>query len=200
MKASSQKCELNDYILKHIDFKAHQLLDKPGFTADDLEDIKQELILALWQSLPKYDPARASYNTYMIRVVEGQICKLLRYPKIKKRDYRQEGGSLHEEVPHAPEEGALRVNTIKQNDLDRHRGVSRRSEVQLQDLRVDLNLALADLPADLRRVAELLKFQSFEQAAAQLQISRSTLYCYQLARLRLALKIKGLDEYFFPDR
>lgn len=56
MGADSSRRALDVYAEACIKHKAFQLVGQAGFTADDLEDIEQDLRLHLFEQLEKYDP------------------------------------------------------------------------------------------------------------------------------------------------
>ena len=62
-----------------IRHKASKMIGKCGLTYDDCEDLEQELYLDLLLRLAKFDPDKASLNTFMARVVDHQVSKILRH-------------------------------------------------------------------------------------------------------------------------
>ena len=44
----------------------------------DREDLEQEALVAVWKSLPNYDPLRASLRTFAERVVATRFVSLMR--------------------------------------------------------------------------------------------------------------------------
>lgn len=51
----------------------------------DWEDIAQELRLALWLNLPKFQPGKASERTFANRIMENKIKDLAKFTNRKKR-------------------------------------------------------------------------------------------------------------------
>ena len=118
MDTHPKRSEPNDYALKLIHHKALQLVGKAGYTQNDLADIRQDLIATLLKRLPKFDPAKATYNTFVARVVERKICNLLRDRQAEMRDHRREECSLNDQVDAGEYESVERLATISQDDQD----------------------------------------------------------------------------------
>ena len=194
MKTSKQ-ASLDDYAKKTIFHKARRLAGKHGFKKADLEDLMQELALDLWERLPKYDPGKGAFATFVTRLIERKISNLIRHRCQAIRDFRREAGSLNE-IHEEPlgDLGEL-SRSLGQEDLDRHKGVETRPEAERMDLRLDISMALAGLPPHLKALAKLLSAHSISEAARLLGVPRSTLYQKGIAPLRAIFKEKGLEAY-----
>jgi len=118
METNAKRCELTDYALELVHHKAWQLVGKAGYTQDDVDDIKQDLIVDLLERLPQFDPAKATYNTFVARLVERKISNLLRDRQAEMRDHRREVCSLNEEIDTGEDEPVQRLTTISQDDQD----------------------------------------------------------------------------------
>ena len=181
---------INDYAQTLIHHQARQLVGQAGYTEDDVEELEQEMRLDLLKRLPKFNPQRATYNTFVARLVERRVCNLIRHRTQKIRDYRREECSLNEVVEpsgHDNKKVEL-VETITQDEYDLRSGRYNRPAAQRLDLQVDVSIVLAKLPPDLQELAELLKSMSITEAARKLGIPRSKLYSSHLVRLRQALE------------
>src|SRR5262249_17337721 len=150
---------------------------RAGFTAHDVRDIEQELLLRLLQSLPQFDPEQAHINVFITTVVGRSVAMLLRERRAKKR-----GAG----VPSLDAPAAHRQPT--EPPAHRDSGADR------IDLLTDLAAVLAALPADLRDLAERLKVQTVSQAARDLNVPRTTLL-RQVERLRRCFEDAGLRIY-----
>jgi len=195
MQANRKQHELSDYAFELIYHKARQLVGKAGFTWDDVEDIEQELALDLLERLAKFDPAKATYNTFVARIVERKISKLIRHRMQEMRDYRREDGSLNDPIDNGRGETSERLQTISQDEHDRRTGRHTRPAAERMDLQIDVSGVLAELPPELRRAAELLMTMTVAQAARALGIPRSTFYDTHLAKLREVFEARGLRDY-----
>ena len=190
MEGSKQN-GLNDYAREVIRHKARQLIGKYGFTPDDYDDIRQEMALDLLTRLTKFDPARASVNTFVARVVDRRISTLIRHRQQEKRDYRREAWSLDEPVNNEDCAGATRGELLGQDECDLRAGKQTRPESERVDLSLDLSIAISELPPDLKHLAELLLTHTITQAAQELGVPRSTLYEKGIARLAEDVRGQG---------
>jgi len=194
MDANHNPKELTDYAKETILHKARQLIGKAGFTQHDLDDLMQELTLDLLERLPKFDPNKAAHTTFVARVIERKISKLIRHRKQWKRDYRRETNSLSESVE--TEFGSVeRAQTISQDEYDRNIGRHGRTEADRLDMRLDVSLAISQLPPDLKPMAERLLTHSITEVAREFGISRGHFYEVAVARLRAIFEDKGLGDY-----
>jgi len=186
---------LNDYALEVVHYKARKLVGTAGFREDDVEDIKQDLIVDLLERLPKLDPAVAKYETFVTRVVERKLCNMIRDRTTEVRDFRREQCSLNEDIDVGEDEPRQRVVTISQDDVDLRTGKHSRPEEERRDLQLDLAEAIASLPVELRKAAEMLMAMPITDVARELGVPRSTFYDNHLARIRQAFEAHGLGDY-----
>jgi RNA polymerase sigma factor (sigma-70 family) len=159
--------------------KVRLLVNRAGFNKEDRQDLEQELILRLLQSLDVFDPEQAHPNVFITTVIERAVAMILRERRAKKRD----GG-----IVRSLEQGQTRDGKIPE-PFDH-----RPSDQDAFDLATDLAEALARLPDDLRALAERLKTQSLSQAARDLGVPRTTLQ-RQVQRLRQCFEDAGLRIY-----
>ncbi|GIW56683.1 MAG: hypothetical protein KatS3mg082_3087 [Nitrospiraceae bacterium] len=159
--------------------KIKQLVGRAGFTRQDREDLEQELILRLLQSLHLFDPEQAHRNVFVTTVIERAVAMILRERLARKRN----GGTV-QSLDHAHEKAGDATEPVD----------PRRSHEEQINLATDLAEVLAKLPHDLRALAERLKTQSLSQAAREMGIPRSTLQ-RQVQRLRRCFEDAGLRIY-----
>jgi len=76
---------LTAYARSLIKFKARQLSRKPGFSYSDEEDVAQDLTAHLLAQAHRFDPKRASVDTFADRVICSAIRMLLRDRHRQKR-------------------------------------------------------------------------------------------------------------------
>src|SRR4029450_4658633 len=69
----------------YIRRKAHQLIGKAGYTRSDRSDIEQELSLALYERLPRFDSSIAPWPAFVVTVVTRFAATLLAARRTKKR-------------------------------------------------------------------------------------------------------------------
>jgi RNA polymerase sigma-70 factor (ECF subfamily) len=159
--------------------KARLLVGRAGFTAQDVQDIEQELLLRLLKSLDRFDPGQAHVNVFIATVVERSVAMLLRGRRARKRD-----AAVHS----LDAQGADGGPAEPPDHRDGSRGAER------FDLASDLAEVLRVLPEGLRHLAERLKVQTVSQAARDLKIPRTTLL-RQVGRLRRYFEDGGLRIY-----
>ena len=196
MDANQKRYELSSYARTCIHHKARQLIGKAGYTEDDLEDIEQDLTLDLLARLPRFDPAKAALNTFVARCVDHKVSQLLRHRQTERRDHRREACSLHDEIDVGEEEPQQRLSAISQDEHDLRTGKYSRPAGERADLQLDVATVLADLPPELREIAEMLVTMSVAEVARKMGIPYSTFYETHLAKLRETFKAKGLGDYF----
>ena len=69
---------LDNYALQLIRRKARKLIKKNCFSRSDLEDIEQELTLAVLERWDRYDPAKMQPHSFVTMVVDHKAIDLLR--------------------------------------------------------------------------------------------------------------------------
>ena len=192
MDTNKKQYVINDYVEELIHHKARQLIGTAGFTRDDVEDLEQEMRLDLLERLPKFDPNKATYNTFMSRLVERKISNLIRHRTQEIRDFRCEEGSVHD-VVECGDKKVECIETVTQDEQDFRLGRHIHSTKAHQDLKLDISLVLSTLTPELRKLAELLKTMSITEVARKLGIPRSTLYD-RITRLRGIFEDMGLSK------
>jgi RNA polymerase sigma-70 factor (ECF subfamily) len=167
---------LGDFARDLIRRKARQLARHAGPHHHDPEDVEQELTLRLLRAMPRYDPARGHVHAFVTAVVERAAAGLLRRCRAKKRGA---GPVRSLDAPAAAE--------------PTDRGDAGRAADRV-GLAADLAAVLAELPADLRGLAERLTRQTLSEVARQDGVPRSTLQ-RRVDRLRRRFEDAGLREY-----
>lgn len=133
---------LNGYASGLIKFKARQLSRRCGFTRTDRGDLEQELWTDLLDRLPRYDPAKASLNTFIARVVDRKVASILRYHLAAMRSPARNEASLNEPVMECDGRVVERHQTTPEAAGPYQR---------IQDLRRDLAEVRTNLPTDVLR-------------------------------------------------
>jgi RNA polymerase sigma factor (sigma-70 family) len=159
--------------------KARLLASRAGFTKQDHQDLEQELVLRLLQSLDLFDPEQAHPNVFITTVIERSVAMILRERRAKKRD----GGVVRSLDQSQTKDG----NPVEPKDP--HPG-----DQEAFDLASDLAEVLTRLPDKLSALAERLKRQSLSQVARDLGLPRTTLQ-RQVQRLRKCFEDAGLRIY-----
>ena len=194
MPATTQR-EADEYARKFIKFKAGQLAGRYGFTQSDTGDIEQDLTVDLLERLSKFDPTKAKFSTFVARIVEHKISRLVRDSQAQKRDYRREERSLNDLVNDGDGRTVQLAETISHVEDQSCPGRIRQTDSARLDAGVDVRRVLAGLPPDLREAAERLKTHSIAEIAREQGIARSTFYEGTVARLRRIFANAGLRDY-----
>ena len=186
--------ELNKYTMTLVQCKARQLVGKAGYAWHDIKDIEQDLIRDLLERLPKFDPAKATLNTFVDRVVGSKIVDLLRRRNAEIRNRGREAFSLNEEIE--TEDGSVEIiETVSQDEIDLRTGRYNRPAADRAHLQIDLNAVVAGLSPELRQVADMLRTASVAEVARELGIPRRTFREKHLAQLREVFAANRMDDY-----
>jgi RNA polymerase sigma-70 factor (ECF subfamily) len=162
---------LTDYARKLIRFKARQLCRLHSFSKSDEEDLQQELWLAVVNQAAKFDPARASLDTFIDRVVNTAVAMVLRDRQRQKRSNGFQAMSL-DRTPadgHGNEPLSAKVS---EDDLARRVGTEPADETDRRETAEAVASALAKLPDELRDVCRRVMGGSISSAAQDLETSR----------------------------
>ena len=189
-----QQCELSDYAIRLIRHRARRLVVTAGFSPDDIEDIQQDLVLDLLQRLPKFDATKAAHKTFVARVIDRKVAKLIRHRNSQMRDPRREECSLNECIDDGEGGSVERIQTIAAAEADRRLGRQERSDQETAELALDVEEVLKRLPDNLRRLCELLKTGSISDAARAMGVPRTTLNDH-VKKLREFFEAAGLRDY-----
>ncbi len=191
---------LEGYARDVIRHKAWQLIGKYGFTRDDYDDLQQDMMLDLLRRLGKYDPDRAALSTFVSRIVDRKISNLIRHRRQEKRDYRRQVCPLDAQVEDQDGQPRGLDEILSQDTYDQEVERHDRPETERGDLKLDMSLALDDLPAELRDLARRLQTRTVAEIARDLGVPRSSLYEKGLANLRKIFEDRGLREYLGEPR
>lgn len=190
-----QQPHLNSIENVSIRCKAKQLIRRPEFTIDEIEDIKQELTLHVFEHRHKFDPQIAKYTTFFSRLIDNKVSNMIRYRKQAKRDCRRANCSLNDHIFDEDGETIERAATISQDEIDmradrRHRNINDETDFQ-----IDISQVLAALPENLRQIAKLLMKYTIAEVVRRCGIPRSTFYDKYIKPLEKYLEDKDLDKY-----
>ncbi len=177
------------FVTKLIRRKAREVTRNYSFHAVDADDVEQTLLLKLLQRLQKYQPRKGHYKAFVTRVIETQVATLIEHHSAPKRDDR-EVGSLSEPI-RRDERDELLANLVTEAEGSNHTQCALRNVSDEAELSELIAIVLADLPPDMRTLAEQLQSASVAVLARQLGLPRTTLRD-RLQRLRCHPAIQRL--------
>jgi RNA polymerase sigma-70 factor (ECF subfamily) len=183
---------LTNYARNLIRLKAHQLRTRQDFRSSDPDDLQQELWLAVCERIERFDPAKASVDTFIDLVVNQALASLLRRRQRLKRDKGTFMQSLDEVLQAPAEDPAPLADFITQADLARRMGRHARDSEQDQVTAEALALAMSKMPEDLRDICRRLMEGTVNSVACELNVSRRAVRRACLA-IREFLERAGLE-------
>ena len=137
---------VDPFVTRQAEIRASRLVACSGFTQDDWEDLRQDLLLDYLERLPLFDSRRGDARGFMFGVVRHRAAQLAAEQRRRLQALADNGGSPHKHV------------------------------VVDHDLRLDVAAVLARLPEHLRVTAELLSEQTPREVARVTGKSRSRVY------------------------
>lgn len=149
------------------DRKANAFVRRCGFAADEREDVSNQLLLSFLLRWPKFDAGRASVRTFASRVMDKELSSLLRHHLAPSRREQE----LPQQTP-----------TV--------------SAAEREQFRIDVERALATLPAAIQETALALFWCSTLEAAEELRCSRQIIHLRK-RRIRRALVSAGIGPRYF---
>lgn len=174
--------------------KVKQLIGRAGFQHRDREDLEQELLLRVLQSLPSFDATQAHRNVFITTVVERATANLLRDKTAAKRDHRRLC-SLNVMIEVADEGLVELAQTISDRELNARLCIHRRAADELAHLAQDVADLVSSLPDRERDLLErILKSQTVTEIAREFNVPRTTVSS-RVHRLLERFEQTGLKDY-----
>ena len=175
--AVSQKlfCDNRNIIEKEIQIRTHSLINSGCFYWEEFDDISSELRLKILLSLGCYNPEKGTLKSYAKKILERKSIDLIRERKAKRRQCVQLLST--EEL-------------IEDFELGNAKMLSEFfcAQTDAGFAEFDMNLAITNLPKDLRSVYRLLsKSYNATEIAKVLRKSRTTIN-KRIAEIRRLLK------------
>ena len=188
--------EITPYAVALIECKAKQLVGKCGFQLCDRDDIEQELYLDLWERLDKFDSEKATYSTFVQRVVENKISNILREHCSDKGLAERTALSLSKPL-HIDQASGKEVtlgDCVTNEQYDDFARNKNHSRVEELDMTLDMQQVLARLPEYARRPCELLmEGRTIDETAQLVGMKRITFYRQIIEPLREVLLKANLE-------
>jgi len=169
--------------------KSRLLVGRYGFTRSDLGDIQQEVLVDLLANQKHFDSAIAERSTFVSTLVHRSIARLIRYRCQAKRDYRRCRESLDQMTEPPPRSPPPSPDDAEFELIDH----SVEGQYEAVDLRVDLAEALADLPEELRTIAQSLGRENVAEISRRTGLTRSAIR-HAIKRVREHLFERGITK------
>jgi len=182
------------YAMKRTHYKARQVIRTKGFTKDDFDDIRQELMRDVLKRLPKFNGGRAGMKTFISRLIDNRIAGLIKHRHAACRDSRRNECSLDDWVHDEDGRWVRRDTTISEDRARAHTCQAPRGRQETLELAMDTAHVMASLPNDLRDLCERLRSQTPTEIHRETGMSRSSLY-ERIKQIRARFIEADLNQY-----
>lgn len=187
MELNNRYGGISPRVIRNIKYQAARLARSGALPGMDKEDIEQELMLDLLRRKGRFDPERASFDTFADRVVTNRVASLT--ASTHKLRAERITISLDFVVANDDEEdGASLIDKL--DDLE--------NPCALDELKIglarDVARFIGDLPPVLQRYVAILAADNVCEAAREAGLHRSTIY-ERKEQIRRAAEDWGLAEY-----
>ena len=169
---------LDSYVIEHATLRARLLAATAGFPPDDLDDLKQELLLDYLRRSPRFDERRGERGAFVRGVMRNQAAVL-----VVRR---------HRRVRHEVLAGDLVDSESEGPDGEVFGDGCRRDEGASLDVSIDVRRVVSQLPGHLQTLACLLTESSVGEIVLATGKSRSRIY-QMIRQLREAFVRVGLN-------
>jgi RNA polymerase sigma factor (sigma-70 family) len=170
---------LDNYVLRRIEFHARRVARVLYLTDEERDDVRHDMTVYVLQAARRFDPALASWHTFVCRVLLFAGKKLCHEEHLRRKRMASRLTLVQKE---SGESTLLFVESIP----DEH------DPIGDLELRLDTQAVLASLPPRLRKICELLKHKSPPEVAAELGINRNSIYRL-IASARRHFEAAGLE-------
>lgn len=164
---------VDSYAAFFVAYKAKTLIRMPMFSADDFEDLQQELMIAYLHAWPSFDPSKGDRRSFIKAAVNNAARNLVMAAEAQKRWTGITLTSLAATV--SDQDDSLTLADAISNDDGLWDSAYLGYDQLSVDLRHDLDRAISQLPADLARICLLLKTRTITEIAAETGIPRRTI-------------------------
>jgi RNA polymerase sigma-70 factor, ECF subfamily len=173
---------------------AHLLVDEGTFPQSDVDDVAQELTLALLEQFDQFDPERARWSTFVRTVVRSTAISLRRKQRAARRLAPADQISLNTLISDEDGYPTELGSTVSEEEHRTGVGQDLVDHTRQADLSQDIQAVVDSLPAELRQICERLEKHSLSEVAEQLGMSRNTL-SRRLKELQEHFREAGLEGY-----
>jgi RNA polymerase sigma-70 factor (ECF subfamily) len=178
-------------VARNIRVSAGRLARSGVVPGMDIDDVEQDLRLDLIRRAGKFDPSKASFDTFADRVITHRVADLAKPTHAKAAERCTL--SLDEPIGGSDDEEGLCLSEVLPESSALH-PADEFSLTHGRDLRRDVSRLFTQLPPAARSVAAALCSGPVTEAARSLGLHRSTVYQH-IASIRNAAAALGLQEY-----
>lgn len=189
---------LTDYAKKFIKYSAKQISRRTEFDRFEADDIEQDLWIAVLQNGERFDPSRASLNTFIACIVYSAAAMLIRKRKARKRQSFNNARSLERTITTREGQPEPLSGTVSESESCRRIGTEFRDEAVRRDDIEAVRAALAELPPEIEDVYRRLMNGTVASVARELGISRRCLRSL-MAEATSHFEKKGFESFHFAD-
>jgi len=172
---------IDTYVVNQVRYHARKLVRHPSIHSMEIEDIEQELMLDVLSRTQAYDPEKASWRTFVDRILNHKIANLIEDAKALKR-----GGGIKEMSLDA----LLENNDGEDSEFPDPAG----DPTEAMHLSIDLNRAVQVLPQPLVLLLIQLGDHNPSEISRMTHMPRATLYG-SINALRGTLRQQGIHHY-----
>jgi RNA polymerase sigma factor (sigma-70 family) len=192
----AQQPDVTDKFTTHlIRVTAKGLVSEGRFPRSELEDVIQELQLALIEQSGNFDPEKATWTTFVKTVVRLAAITLRRRRYAGRRSIPSDTISLNAAVKDADGKTSELGFLLSEEDYHRSRGREFVGHTELVNRACDVQGVLDRLTDDQREICELLKEHPVSEVARLLGISRKKLQL-RIDAMREQFREAGLEACF----
>jgi len=196
MAKRTRRQEFTDEDLKSVCSVAKDITLQPEFTQDDYEDVKQELLLGLYQEYKKFRSRKSNWKTFRWRLLRQLAGKIRRdRMQVSHRYMTQPTFSLNlpgETDGFCPDDHPTRMDLVTTDHV-----MADESKSDYEDklaLIVDVRLFIATLPREYQEICAAISEHGISGARAALRIPIATM-TRRTREIRERMVTAGLDEY-----
>lgn len=181
---------VDSYAAFFVTIKAKVLIRTPHYTIDDIEDIKQELLLAYLLAWPSFDPEKGNPKSFVKAIINNRAAEMLREAEAQKRWTGLKTLSLS--TPLAEDTDAT-LGDLVTSEESLWGDVFGAQSHGAAEQKIDHERMLAALPKDLRQTYRLLMEHSVTEAAEILGVPRTTMSS-RLKKLKKFMEEQGFKK------
>ncbi len=168
--------EIDQYAIRNIECRVRRLIGRYGITADEREDLVQQLFLEYLERAGGFDASRGRYTTFVNCLIRNQVVSLLR---ARRHQLRQAVLCPLPANPGEDTDDEMRATNGADLNEDAYRmasGHATRSMRELLELRIDVSRARAALPAELREIGDRVVAEGVNALSQSMGRSPSRIY------------------------